>query len=128
LAISERLANSDPGNAAWQRDLSISFNKLGDLAVAQGDLLTAASRFSHALAISERLANSDPGNADWQRDLWVSYWKMADLSKKRGEPSEAKGWWQKAYDTLAKMKRTGLHVSPQDERFFTQLRTMLEGA
>jgi hypothetical protein len=26
------------GNAGWQRDLSVSFNKVGDVQVAQGDL------------------------------------------------------------------------------------------
>ena len=29
LAIRERLAKSDPGNAGWQRDLSVSYAKLG---------------------------------------------------------------------------------------------------
>jgi hypothetical protein len=28
LAIAERLAKADPGNAGWQRDLSASFTKL----------------------------------------------------------------------------------------------------
>ena len=38
LTIVERLSQSDPGNAGWQRDLSVSFNKIGDVQVAQGDL------------------------------------------------------------------------------------------
>ena len=38
LAIAERLAAADPGNANWQRDLAVSHNKLGDVRVAQGDL------------------------------------------------------------------------------------------
>ena len=38
LAIADRLARSDPGNAGWQRDLSVSYNKIGDVQVAQGDL------------------------------------------------------------------------------------------
>jgi hypothetical protein len=38
LAIADRLAKSDPGNAGWQRDLSVSFNKVGDVLVAQGNL------------------------------------------------------------------------------------------
>ena len=29
LAIAEHLAKSDPGNAGWQRDLSVSYAKLG---------------------------------------------------------------------------------------------------
>jgi hypothetical protein len=32
--ISSRLAKADPGNAGWQRDLSVSYNKVGDVLVA----------------------------------------------------------------------------------------------
>ena len=35
LPISERLATADPGHAEYQRDLSVSHNKLGDLAVGR---------------------------------------------------------------------------------------------
>jgi tetratricopeptide (TPR) repeat protein len=38
LAIAERLAKSDPGNALWQRDLSVAFDRVGDMQKAQGDL------------------------------------------------------------------------------------------
>jgi hypothetical protein len=31
LAIRERLAAADPSNAGWQRDLSVSQNKVGDV-------------------------------------------------------------------------------------------------
>ena len=31
LAIRDRLAKSDPGNAGWQRDLSVSLDKVGDV-------------------------------------------------------------------------------------------------
>src|SRR5271154_2352509 len=31
LAIRARLAQSDPGNAGWQRDLSVSYNEVGDV-------------------------------------------------------------------------------------------------
>ena len=35
LTIRERLATTDPDNAGYQRDLSISHNRLGDLADAE---------------------------------------------------------------------------------------------
>ena len=69
LAIAERLAQSDPGNAGWQRDLSVATNEIGDVLVAQGNLPEALKSFRDGLAIRERLAQSDPGNAGWQRDL-----------------------------------------------------------
>ncbi|MEI2774198.1 MAG: tetratricopeptide repeat protein [Candidatus Competibacter sp.] len=73
LAIRERLAQADPGNAGWQRDLSVSYNKIGDVRVAQGNLPEALKAYRDGLAIRDRLAQADPGNAGWQRDLSVSY-------------------------------------------------------
>jgi hypothetical protein len=35
------LAKSDPGNAGWQRDRSVSYENVGDVQVAQGDLKAA---------------------------------------------------------------------------------------
>ena len=69
----DRLAKADPGNAGWQRDLSVSYDKIGDVLVAQGNLPEALKSFRDSLAITDRLAKADPGNAGWQRDLSVSY-------------------------------------------------------
>jgi tetratricopeptide (TPR) repeat protein len=63
LAIRERLAKSDPGNALWRRGLSISYERVGDVQVAQGNLPAALTSYEAYLAIAERLAKSDPGNA-----------------------------------------------------------------
>ena len=38
LDIIARLAKADPGNAGWQRDLSVSYIKVGGVLEAQGDL------------------------------------------------------------------------------------------
>ena len=42
LAITKRLAEADPRNSQWQRDLSISYAMLGDGGVGQGKLETGA--------------------------------------------------------------------------------------
>ena len=85
LAIGERLAKADPGNAGWQRDLSVSHNKIGDVQVAQGDLPAALTSYQASLAIAERLAKADPGNAGWQRDLSVSHNKIGDVQVAQGD-------------------------------------------
>ena len=95
-AIAERLAASDPANAAWQRDLSISLEKLGDLAVAQGDLAGSLRYFTEAKAIAERLAASDPANAEWQRDLSVSLGKLGDLAVAQGDLTGALRYFTEA--------------------------------
>ncbi|WP_295302902.1 DUF4062 domain-containing protein [Accumulibacter sp.] len=93
LAIRERLGAMDPGNAGWQhgldavwqRDLSVSHERIGDLLTAQGDLAGAGQAYAASLAIRELLAAIDPGNADWQRDLSLSHSRIGDLLKERGD-------------------------------------------
>ena len=88
-AIFERLAKADPGNAGWQRDLSVSHNKIGDVQQAQGDLAAALTSYQASLAIAERLAKADPGNAGWQRDLSVSHDKIGDVQQAQGDLAAA---------------------------------------
>ena len=85
----ERLAKADPGNAGWQRDLSVSHDKIGDVQRAQGDLAAALTSYQASLAIAERLAKADPGNAGWQRDLSVSHDKIGDVQRAQGDLAAA---------------------------------------
>ncbi len=62
-----------------ERDLSVSYERIGDVEVAQGDLEAALKSFQEGIAIRERLAASDAGNAGWQRDLSASYVKIGDV-------------------------------------------------
>ena len=89
LAIMEPLAARDPGNTQWQRDLSISHNKLGDVLVAQGNLPGALEAYRKDLAIMEPLAARDPGNTQWQRDLPISLGRVADVLTRQRKFSEA---------------------------------------
>ena len=70
-------------------DLSVSYNKLGDSAVAQGKLDDAARAYRDGLAIAKKLAAGDPGNTQWQSDLSVSYIKLGDVAVAQGRLAEA---------------------------------------
>jgi tetratricopeptide (TPR) repeat protein len=63
LDIRERLAASDPTDAQAQRDLSVSYNKLGDVSLQTGAVQDAVDSYRKALDIRERLAASDPTDA-----------------------------------------------------------------
>jgi tetratricopeptide (TPR) repeat protein len=89
--VLHRLASADPGNAGWQRDLSVSHNKIGDVLSAQGDLNAALGAYRASLAIAERLASADPGNAGWQRDLSVSQERTGDVLRAQGDLNAALG-------------------------------------
>ena len=73
----------------WQRDLSVAYNRVGDVLKDQGNLPEALKAYRDSLAIGERLAKADPGNAGWQRDLSVAYEKVGDVLKDQGNLTEA---------------------------------------
>jgi hypothetical protein len=71
---------ADPTNTGWLRDLSISHNKLGDLATATGDIATAKQHHHTSLEIRKRLAAADPASSEWQRDLSTSHQEPSDVT------------------------------------------------
>ncbi|MET9224723.1 CHAT domain-containing protein [Lentzea sp. NPDC003310] len=103
LAIAERLAVADPGNAEYQRDLSVSHNRLGDVAVAMGDIGTAREHFQAGLDIAERLAVADPGNAEYQRDLSISHEKLGGVAVAMGDIGTAREYFQTGLDIAQRL-------------------------
>ena len=63
----------------------MSYSKVGNVQVAQGDLTGALKSYGDDLAIMEQLARSDPGNTGWQSDLSTSYEKVGDMHVVRGD-------------------------------------------
>ena len=104
-AIGEPVARAYPNNTGWQRDLSVSQEKIGEILHAQGNLSAALVSFRAALAIRDRLVNTDPGNADWQRNLSAVQEKIGDLLIEQGNLPAALASHQAALaisDRLAK--------------------------
>ena len=85
LAIARKLAAADPGNVVWQRDVSVSLNKVGDVRRAAGDRPGALSAYEEGLAIMRKLAAADPGNTGWQRDVSVSLNRVGDVRRAAGD-------------------------------------------
>jgi tetratricopeptide (TPR) repeat protein len=80
LAIAERLAAADRSNTEWQRDLSGSYEKVGNVLVAQGKLDEALKAYRDGLAIAERLATADRSNKNWQNDLQALIGKIGGIA------------------------------------------------
>ena len=89
LTPQEARCRAEPERADYQRDLSVSYNKLGDLMAALGQGEAARDFFQKDLAIAERLARAEPERADYQRDLSVSYERLGDLLRKEGNVGAA---------------------------------------
>jgi tetratricopeptide (TPR) repeat protein len=86
----ERLAQAEPDRADYLRDLSVSYNKVGDLYLALGQGEQGRQYYLKDLAIAERLAQAEPNRADYQRDLSVSYNKVGDLYRALGQAEQAR--------------------------------------
>ena len=72
-AIMTELVASNPDNTKWQRDLSVSHDRLGEVLLLAGWREDALAAHRKSFAIRERLTLADPGNTDWQRDLAISH-------------------------------------------------------
>jgi tetratricopeptide (TPR) repeat protein len=81
----QRLLKAEPDAPRSQRDLSISYERIGNVQRAQGDLPSALSSFKQGLEITQKLAARDPANTDWQRALSVSYNRIGDVQSAQGD-------------------------------------------
>ena len=95
LAIAERLAAADPSNAEWQRDLSVSHDKLGDVLVAQGQLADALAAYRASLAIA----------SGWRRPIPAT--PPGSATSRSATTSSATCWWRQGQlaDALARLPR-----------------------
>jgi tetratricopeptide (TPR) repeat protein len=98
IRVCTALAEREPGNTGYQRDLSVSYNKLADLALAEGDPDTARRFYTDGLDIRRGLAEREPGNTGHQRDLSVSYERLADLALAEGDPDTARRFYTDGLD------------------------------
>lgn len=68
LEIAERLANQEPGRADFQRDLAVSYERIGDITEAP----EAEHWLDRAVAIRRRLHALDAASAVLQRELAIA--------------------------------------------------------
>jgi hypothetical protein len=81
LAIEDRLAKSDPSNANWQRELSVSYAHLADGYRKAGEREKALDALRDGRAIMMRMTSLSPDNAVWKRDLVWFDGQIAELSR-----------------------------------------------
>ena len=96
LTRAEHLVALEPDNPGWQRDRSVSLNKVGDIQSAQGDLAGALKSYQESQAIRGRLAAADPSNAGWQRDRSVSLDRVGDIQSAQGDLAGALKTYQES--------------------------------
>jgi tetratricopeptide (TPR) repeat protein len=118
LAIMVTLTEQDPENTGWQRDLSVSYAKVGDVQVADGQFAEAAQSYQQSLSILESLIKREPENAQWQEDLVLTYDRIGETAQRQQQWDAA----AKAFGQSIELSRAHLNqqeVSPNWVRDFT---------
>lgn len=87
--ILEGLTAAYPANAGLQRDLSVTYDKIGDMLLVTGKIDEALAMYRKDLAIAEKLAAAHPENLDYRRDLVVSYDRVGDALLAGGRIDDA---------------------------------------
>ena len=80
----------------FTRYQSVSYNKLGDIAKAQGKLSDAEEWYRKGLAIAEELEKETGTVEEARRDLSISYNNLGNLAKAQGKLSDAEEWYRKS--------------------------------
>lgn len=88
LLILKTLVKSDPGNSDWQRDLSISYGRVGGMHQAQRSNDKAILAYQDSIEIANILAISDP-QFSWQRDISITYNKIGRAHEINGDSEKA---------------------------------------
>jgi len=92
--ICQRSLEVAPCDQRAVRDLSVSYNTLGDVSVQAGELVTARRFYEQALELREQLRKQDPTSAQAVRDLSVYYDKLGDVSVQFGDLSAARCYYE----------------------------------
>ena len=105
LARAKRLAKAEPDRAEYQRDLAVSYSKMGDLYRALGQGEKAREAYLKDLEIAERLAKAEPDRAEYQRDLSVSYEQMGELYWDLNQGEKAREAYLKALNISERLAK-----------------------
>jgi len=104
LAIVERLRPEERSDAQWQHEISILYNNLGNVFMAEGKLDQALETYHRALAITQEVFTG----SQWQRDLWLSFSNVGNALKAQGKLEEALNAYREGLMTLPKEEYRGM--------------------
>ena len=98
LEIAEEFAENFPDDPNLQRDLSVSYGNLGDIAKSRNDYTAAEGYYAKALEIREKLAEKYPDAPNLQREFSVPCEKLGDIAMARNDYSMAEKYYAKALE------------------------------
>ena len=108
--IAQQLAAANPNDTDAQRDLSFSFDKLGDVFRTLGRTDDALTQFQDGLKIRRVLAEADPNDAQKQRDLSTALERIGMVFEQQGATTKA----LEQYEQMFRIKKRLANDDPND--------------
>jgi tetratricopeptide (TPR) repeat protein len=108
----EELHRRFPNSTLYARDLSISYDRLGNMNLKLGDPLKALDKYQASLNIREKLQLLDSKSTDYSIDLCISNNKLGDVYLKLGDHPKA---LEKYQTSLNISKKFLLHALDSDD-------------
>ena len=86
--IAEGRVAANPNDEVWQRELSMTYGRLGLALSDAAELQPSLAAFRKALAIREKLAAAHPEDSGARRDLAIAHGELAD-AQRNGDVNQA---------------------------------------
>jgi tetratricopeptide (TPR) repeat protein len=118
LAIADRLAKSDPGNADWQRDLSVCDLYIGEVEAERGEFAQALKSYQTGLVVVDHFAKTYPGNVRWQRLLAEFHERVGNVELEQGQFAQALESYQDDRDIRQRLVESDPSNSRADWQFY----------
>jgi len=123
LTIVEKLHDTARDNADFASNLTVIYQRMGELYEKLSNLTQALEYHKKALALAEELHHRIPDKADYAINLSISYDKLGFLYRHLGEPVHAKHYYQKALAIAEEL----CDFSPDSAKFNYNLFTIFHG-
>jgi len=94
----------EPSNTNYQRAVSVSYSKLGNIQLRLGDNQAALVHYQTSLELDKKLRLQDPNNTRFQRDLSVSYNKLGNIQLRLGDTQAALDHYQASLELRKKLR------------------------
>ena len=105
---------TEEGDSRGLRNLSLSYNKSGDIEQALGNPEGAKRYFEKALEIREKLVR-ETKTAESLRDLSISYGRLCNIEQALGNPERAKRYYEKDLEICEKLAKEMKTLSSYDD-------------
>jgi tetratricopeptide (TPR) repeat protein len=89
LAIRQKLAEAEPRNPWWRREVGRSLTNLAELEIEAGRFDTAVAKFHQSVSLHDRLARDHPSVSDYRSGLAFALTGLGRAQCRAARPADA---------------------------------------